>query len=83
MGFYSMRRIWLLISCITFVVVLLKRSNHDPDRVWDTPAYLESMLERTHLHPLKFPPHRKLQFGLLETVRTHRTGTPAPPRFLG
>ena len=81
MGFHTKRRLWLLIGCITFVLLILNRSNHD--RAWDTPAYLESMLGHAHLYPRKAAPHHKLQFGLLETVRAHRSPTPAPLRFLG
>ncbi len=81
MGHHTVRRLCLLIGCITFIVLVLNRSNHD--RVWDTPTYFESMFEHAHLYPLKSPPHRKLQFGLLETVCIHRHGTPVPHRSLG
>ena len=76
MGHHTMRRLCLLIGCITFIVLVLNRSNHD--RVWDTPTYFESLFGHAHLYPLNLPPHRKLQFGLLETVCTHRLGTPVP-----
>lgn len=74
MGHHTMRRLCLLIGSITFVVLILNRSNHD--RVWGTPAYLEYMFEYAHQYPPKPPPHRKLQFGLLETVSTDHPGTP-------
>lgn len=79
MGRHTMRQLYLLIGCFTFVVLVLNRSN--PDGVWHAPAYLEYMFEHVHLHP-PTAPHRKLQFGLLETVRTHRLGTLSHFRIL-
>ena len=75
MGFHGMRRLWLLIVSITFLLFFLNHSNHN--RVWGTPAYLESVLDYSYLYPSKPPPHRKLQFGLLETVCAHPLQSPA------
>ena len=69
MGLHTRRRLWLLIGCATFILFVFNRKNHDQS--WDTSAYLESMFEHARLYPPRLPPHRKLQFGLLETVRTH------------
>lgn len=79
MGLHTRRRLWLLIGSVTCILFLVNRKNRD--QPWDTPAYLESMFERAHLYPPRLPPHRKLQFGLLETVRTHSLVAPAPLRF--
>lgn len=72
MGRHTTRQLYLLIGCFIFVVLVLNRST--PARVWHAPAYFEYMFEHVHLYPPTLP-HRKLQFGLLETVRTHRLRT--------
>jgi hypothetical protein len=74
MGHHSIRRLYVLVSCIIFVifVMILNHSNRDP--VWDTPTYFESLFKQAHLYPPKSAPHRILQFGLLETVSTRHPG---------